>query len=165
MSTPTAVTSRGTPKGTCRVSHGPPGAPRLAACPHGGGPASSLAPLWSPCSTCSAPPSLHWAHNELGHPGVKRQLRVHASHARDCPQLTRASPIHHSKSSPRANRQVSLLQSPFYKWTQWGTELVNKLSMDTQSIRRINYRTYMDKGYVIVIKTAYADSIYTKHPE
>ena len=37
--------------------------------------------------------------------------------------------------------------------------------MDTQSIRRINYRTYMDKGYVIVIKTAYADSIYTKHPE
>lgn len=28
--------------------------------------------------------------------------------------------------------------------------------------RRINYGTYMDKGYVIVIKTAYADSIYTK---
>lgn len=45
LQSPTAVTSRGTPKGTCRVSHGPPGAPRLAACPHGGGPASSLAPL------------------------------------------------------------------------------------------------------------------------
>ena len=87
---PTAITSRGTPKGTCRASHGLPSTPRLPASPMGvgslipGSPMTTLQHVLSPTL-----PSLG-AH-ELGQPGVKRRLRVHDPHARDCPQLTRPS--------------------------------------------------------------------------